>query len=388
MFVLASSIIIFLLLLSFLVVIHELGHYLVAKYFGVRVDEFGIGLPPKAKKLFTYDKTDFTLNWLPLGGFVKLAGEERTAEEKIAALKTGDTDDLFFTKPAWPRIAVLAAGPAVNFAFGIIAFAAMFTFMGVPQLVPLDQGVFVTAVMSNSPAEEAGIMLEDIILALVIDDNQQVITNTEDFVNLLTSQAGNTVELSIKRGDQTISTPVYVRTSDEVPAGEGAVGIGISSDRVDFVLGPWWQRPFLGAWHGMISAVDFGQLILESLGGMVTNLFAGRVPSEVSGPIGIVHVAYKQNLFGDGWLSSLNFAAILSINLAIINLLPIPALDGGRILFVLIEKLFGRNLKPGFEQNANLIGFALLLSLIALISLKDIGTIIGDLGGLSRIKFW
>lgn len=378
-----ESVLIFVFVLSFLVIIHELGHYFAARFFGVRIDEFGVGLPPKAKTLFHKWGTEFTLNWLPIGGFVKLAGEERHMEDKkVSKPKPGETDDLFFTKPAWPKVAILAAGAAVNFVFGIIAFSTLFTFIGVPQEVPLEQGVFVTAVSAESPALEAGIEPGDIILSILLSDLEaEPITDSNQFVELVNQNRGQEVILEISRQDEILEKEIYIRTEDEVPAGEGSIGVGIVGSTLEFVRGPWYERPFQGAWYGMVSSVGFGLEILRTLGNIFGDLFtSGQVPSDLAGPVGIAEIVHQENSLnqGVGWI--VNLAAVLSINLAILNLLPIPALDGGRIIFVLVEKVMGRNIQPAVEQYSNLVGFVFLISLIVLVTIGDISRIVSRLG--------
>lgn len=389
MFAILYSIALFLLLLTFLVIIHELGHYLVAKFFGVRVDEFGVGLPPKARTLFRRWGTEFTLNWLPIGGFVKLAGEERAVEDR-KPLKKGEVDDLFYTKGAWPRTAVLLAGPLVNFVFGIIVFGAIFTVMGIPQPVPLDQGVVVVGVAEDSPAAQAELEPMDLILAIIAADGTRTpIANTEQFIETVSQSAGETLGFEIEREEETLTKLMYVRTEAEIPEGSGALGVAIQSMTVEFVHYPWWQQPFRGAWYGMVSAVGFGGQILMGLGSMVGDLVSsGQVPADVSGPVGIARVIHQERLFQEGLEGILNIAAVLSINLAIINLLPIPALDGGRIMFVLVEKLVGNKFRPKIEQYANLVGFVFLIGLILLITIKDVGEIVSQLGWLNRLIPW
>jgi regulator of sigma E protease len=383
MFDIALAVIIFLVILSFLVIIHEFGHFFAARIFGVKVEEFGLGYPPKAKDLFTKWGTVFTLNWLPFGGFVRLSGEERSSQEQSSS-----NSYLFYNKPAWQRVIVLAAGAAVNFLFGILAFSIIFTIQGIPELRQLDQGLLITQVTQGSPAQESGLTPGDIILSYVQDGAQVPIQSIDQFTSHLDQVRGTQLALIVDRGAtldtiENEQTSVYVRSQEEIanPDQDGAVGIGISQETISFISYPWWQMPFRGAWTGLASAFSFGIAIFLGLGQMFQRIFmSGALPQDIAGPVGIAREVYQQKIFEGGILPTLNFAAVISINLAIVNLLPVPALDGGRIVVLILEKIFGKAFKPVYEQYANLFGFIFLLSLIILITIKDIGVIFSDIG--------
>lgn len=377
------TLLIFLLILSFLVLIHELGHFVMARRSGVRVEEFGIGYPPRAVRLFT-DKhgTDYTLNFLPFGGFVRLYGEE-TPESGDGVVEE-DARELFYRKPKRVRLAIIVAGAVINFLFGAVAFGAIYTKTGIPT--PLEY-VKVDEVVSASPAEAAGLVAGDKILGITPVDEFLTISSVDQFVNFLREHRGQEIVLDVERDGERIHQPIYVRSQEETPEGQGAIGVAISD--IEFRHYPLWQMPFRGMWVGLRSAVGFGWFLLGALGGMVRDLvFFGVVPKEVAGPVGIVYVAQKEGLLTSGWLSILNFSAVLSINLAIVNLLPFPALDGGRALFVLIEGVFGKPIKPGLERWANGLGMGLLLLLIVLISIRDIRTVVGEQMVWERLQGW
>ncbi len=366
---------VFILVLSFLVLIHEAGHFISAKIFGIRVEEFGLGYPPLAKKLFRRWGADFTLNWFPFGGFVRLGGEER--EEGEAKL---NDPELFYNKPAWQRIVVILAGAAVNFVFGVIAFGVIFTFLGIPEFVPLEKGVLFGAVGENSPASESGLLPGDIVLKAKVGEEYEEIGGTAEFIEVLKASEGEELEVVYQReGEAEKEVGVYVRSAEETPEGEGAIGVRIGEETLEYVRYPLWQMPFRGAKEGVLAAVDFGILIVASLYKMFKDLiFSGVVPEDVSGPVGIVYTASKQNILGEGILGILNFGAILSINLAIVNVLPIPPLDGGRAVFIALEKLLGERFDSEFERNANYFGFMLLVGLIILVSIRDVGMVVGE----------
>lgn len=377
------SIIGFVIVLSFLVIIHEIGHFVAARIFKIKVLEFGLGYPPKVKDLFRKWGTTFTLNWMPFGGFVRLAGEDRDlATNTSTQVKKSE---LFYVKPAWQRIIVLSAGAFMNFLFGIVAFSLLFTGLGIPEPRPLDQGVLITQISQGSPAEDSQLMPGDIIMSLLVADEYQPVESADAFIEATQNNAGSELTLQIQRNDfndqsETFETKVYVRTSDEIPENDGAIGIGIAEETIEFIQYPWWQMPFRGAKTGLISSFDFSWAILLGLADMVSGMFAGVVPTDVAGPVGIAREVYKEKIFEEGILPILNFTAIISINLAIVNLLPIPALDGGRILTLLLEKIFGKAFKPVYEQYANAIGFFFLITLIILITIKDIGVIFSSAG--------
>lgn len=377
------ALVVFILVLSFLVLIHEAGHAVAARIFGVKVYEFGFGYPPKARKLFWWKGIEFTLNWLPVGGFVRLAGEERDVEgeEHTTDTKT-KPEEMFYNKRKWQRISIILAGAIVNFIFGVMAFGVMFSILGIPEEIPVERGVLITDVAVDSPGEKAGLLPEDLITAVKISDQTQMVNSADEFVGLVKMEVGREVGLLIERHDETKDLSVYVRQESEIPVGEGAVGIGIADSKYEFVKYPLWQRPIRGAWYGIKAAIDFGWLILLTLGTMMREMiFAGTIPADVAGPVGIVYSAQKTGILNEGWLGLLNFAAILSINLAIVNVLPIPALDGGRALFVFLEKLMGKRFKPIYERYANVAGFVFLLALVGLISVRDVGVIIKDVLG-------
>jgi regulator of sigma E protease len=365
------TILIFIIILSFLVLIHELGHFLTAKKFGIKVEEFGMGYPPKALTLHKdKDGTEYTLNWLPFGGFVRMFGEDGalTSEGKSTQGKA------FFDKPVWQRMIVIIAGVSVNFIFGVIAFATIYTIMGIPTVI---DGVKINQVANGSPAQEAGLQSGDIITQIQTDELQFPIQDSAGFIAAAQQLAGETALVQFERAEQSQTTEVYVRTKEEVPADQGSIGVVIN----DFELKryPTWQMPFRGALVGLQSAVEFGVLLLKSLGGMVANIFTqGKLPVEVAGPVGIVHMAQKEGILTSGWLDRLNFAAILSINLAIINLIPFPALDGGRFIFLIYEGIRRKRINPKIEHYANFAGFLLLISMIVAVSARDISRVAQD----------
>lgn len=352
----------------------------------MRVDEFGLGYPPKVKKLFTWKGTEFSLNWLPFGGFVRLYGEERDENATSFDPIKAKASDKFYDKPAWQRVIVLLAGAFINLVFGMLAFSALFTIQGIPELRELENGIMISGISPDSPAAESGLQIGDVVRQISTGEQVITVSDADTFIETIKSQAGSSLIFSgdrdlINGGTEQFSATVYVRTQEEIPANQGSIGVEISNQIIEFVKYPIWQRPFRGMATGFESSINFSFLIVKGLGDMFGKIFSsGQVPTDVAGPIGIVHMAHTQNILSQGIISILNFAAILSINLAVVNVLPIPALDGGRVVFILFEKILGKNFKPVYEQYANALGFFVLISLIVLISVKDVGTIFTSVG--------
>jgi regulator of sigma E protease len=224
----------------------------------------------------------------------------------------------------------------------------------------------------------------DKVVAILSDEETLEINGIQDFKNKISPYAGSDATLVLEN-DQQIS--VYVRRTEEIPEGKGAIGVTISE--MDYVHYPLWQMPFRGIWLGLQTAVSFGFFLILMLWKIIKDLFAtGTVPADLAGPVGIGHQVVKQSLLTNDLFSVQNFsfAAIISINLAIMNLLPIPALDGGRAIFIFIEKIVGRKKLKKIEEKANSVGFILLLAMIILISIRDVKTIFIDLKVVDWIK--
>ncbi len=336
---------VFLAALSVLIFIHELGHFLVAKKAGVKVEEFGFGYPPRlwGKKV---GETIYSINWLPFGGFVRLHGEDYLEDGRKG-------ERALCNKSKLTRALVAFAGVAGNFLLGIVCFSVIYSFMGIPTKV--DE-VYIEAVAPRSPAQKAGLQPGEKIVSL----QGQPVKTSKEFVEIIEKDEGEEVFLVTDRGEYRI-----VPRRDP-PEGEGALGVAISN--VDLVFYPFWQMPFRGAWVGIKEAVGWGMMILMSIVTAVESLVAGIVP-EVAGPIGIYEIT--ANVVKQGWFLTLQFIGVLSVNLAILNLLPLPALDGGRLLFIGIETIIGKRVKPKIEQYVHMVGMALLIALMILVTFND-----------------
>src|SRR3989344_1318739 len=347
------TLLVFLLVLSFLVCIHELGHFVMARRAGVKVEEFGFGYPPKMWRFFKDKRgTEYTVNWLPFGGFVRLHGEDAEASQ----VTNGDTV-AFYAKKKRVRLVIIVAGAVMNFIFGAVAFGILYSKSGIPEQLGY---VLVEEVTADTPAAKAGLVRGDTIYGLMTDGVLAPIKTTIEFQTELAGRAGQTVTLSLGEGK---TKDVYVRKTEERPEGQGALGVAITDFRL--MQYPWWQMPVRGMWIGIKAAFGFGVFLLEALGKMLYDWVAtGVAPKDVAGPVGIVHLAQKEGLLTSGWEMILNFAAILSINLGVVNLLLFPALDGGRAIFVLLEGIIKKEKLAKVERAANMVGMALLLLMI------------------------
>lgn len=367
------SIILFILVLSFLIFIHELGHFIAAVKSGVVVEEFGIGYPPKAFKLFTWRGTDFTLNWIPFGGFVRMKGEEGPVEGESKPKTTGGE---FFKADAWKKLLIILAGPGVNFFFGVLVFAAVFTRSGIPHL--LTEGR-IAEVVENSPAAVAQLPTNVTITGVTPAEGEYISTPTVgEVIEVIGAYKGQTITLEttgqcdVLECEEVQNTyEVYVRTAEETPEGEGSIGIAF--EPVVYQHYPAWEMPFRGIVFGFQQAFELSMQIVAALGGMVSDIVTSRtVPDEVAGPVGIVHQAQETGILTGGFISIISFAALLSINLAVMNVLPIPPLDGGRAVLIVAEYILGKKHTEKIEYYLNYGGYFLLMGLIILITIRDV----------------
>ncbi|MEK7525251.1 MAG: M50 family metallopeptidase [Patescibacteria group bacterium] len=359
------QLVIFLAILSVLVLVHEWGHYIFAKIFGVKVDEFGFGLPPRARTLFTRKGTLFSLNWLPIGGFVKLYGEEYSKGDELLAGENGR----FYDQPARARAVILTAGVMMNFLLGIGLFAAVYSFVGIPVKT---ERVRIVEVVVDSPAAAAGLAIDERVVEFRFGEKTERITGTTQLVKLVTERAGNEVGLLVvdRAGNERL---VKVTPRKDPPEGQGALGVVLSN--VELTKYPWWQMPFRGAVVGLSEAIAWGRDIAGGLGKMVYGLVTGKgVPKDLAGPVGIYQVSGQ--VIKQGVLATIQFIGILSVNLAVLNILPFPALDGGRLIFLGVEKLIGKKRKNLVEGYVNTAGMVFLLSVMALITVRDIWRLI------------
>lgn len=363
------SILLFIIILAILILAHEFGHFIVAKRSGIRVDEFGIGFPPKiwGKKI---GETEYTLNLFPIGGFVKIFGETPDDE----SIKGPDAKRSFVNKPKYIQAAVLSAGVFFNILLAWFLISAGFM-IGLPTSVDeIPEGralqntsVVITDILSGSPAENIGLKVGDKILSLKSGENGIVLPSTEAMQEFIASRPGEDIVITIQRGKQPAEDVI-------IQPAEGIIerpAIGVAMDEIGILRLP----PYLALWEGAKLTASLTKATFFGLAEFFGSLFAGNADlSSVAGPVGIVGIVGDASEFGFIYLLSLT--ALISINLAIINLIPFPALDGGRLLFLLIETIKRSPIKPKVANTANMIGFVLLLLLMVIITYNDIVKIV------------
>ncbi len=356
------TVIIFLVILSILVLVHEAGHFIVAKLLKIKVEEFGFGLPPRAFGI-TRGETMYSINWLPIGGFVKLYGEDEAGagkpsfKVKSSKLKVKDEGRAFYARPIWQRALVVVSGVFMNFALAVVIITILFSVVGVA--VGGDK-VVVTDVINGAPAKQAGLRVGDTIEYI----GDVKITNPNQLVDITKQHLGEKLTLRIKNQESGIKN-LEITPRKEYPADQGPMGVAISQNIIN-VKYPWYKAPFVGVWEALRQSYAIGSGLVS----VVYNLFSkGAVPEGVAGPVGIAQLT---GLFCSNISTCLSFTGLLSLNLAILNILPIPALDGGRFLFILIEAVTRRKVNQKVESYAHAIGMVLLLTLIALITIHDL----------------
>ncbi len=353
------TIIYFLIILSVLVFVHELGHFLVAKYFDIRVDEFGLGYPPRARKLFSWRGTDFTLNWLPFGGFVKIFGENPNEE-----IEEKD-ERAFSSKNRGAQASVLFAGVFFNFLFAWILISIGFM-NGMPAPAGMNLPItnpktVITEIVPNSPAENAGLKSGDIIIGASRGGVNGDIDPLK--LSVFISSSNEPIEVLIKRGKEEFSKTI--NTSEAIVSGKPAIGVAMET------VGNVYLRLDRAIFEGLKVTTDLTWLTAESLGLFIGQIFIGQGDfSQVTGPVGLVGMV--GNVEALGFIYMLSFVALISINLSIVNLLPIPALDGGRLLIVCIEAIRRKNISPKIFNIANNLSFGLLLLLMLIITFRDV----------------
>ena len=346
--------------LGFLIFIHELGHFLAAKWMGVRVHEFGFGYPPRMFKMFEHDGVEYTLNWLPFGGFVRMAGEDGDFESKGSLP----------TIAPWRRIIVMAAGPFMNILTAVVIYAILLM-AGVPQFIG-DQAtlpVQIVGVDAESPAALAGLQANDIILSIA---GQEVI-GIDAVSDAIQTNAGQEVDVVVRRGEEDVIVSLRPRLPEEIPAGRGSAGVQIttyvSAENVELVK----YGPIEALIGGMKQTWMMIVLMIEGLTTMLRGLILPDVPAPEGGVGGLVAIGrITAEIAQQGWRDLLSLTAFLSINLAILNMLPIPALDGGRIIFALVEMISRRRIPPEKEALVHFAGFAVLITLMVVVTFVDI----------------
>jgi len=357
----------FLVIFSALILVHEWGHFQAARSCGVKVEEFGLGLPPLAKKLWKDKKgTTYTLNWLPLGGFVRMKGEDSFDKKMLKA------KDSFAAQPVWQRIMIVCAGVFMNFVTGFVLLAVVAmtgsstlvgqanldTFLAQNEAEILENktaGVLISGFSEDSLLPELGIKKYDFIRTL---DGIEF-EDFESFQSYLTQNAGTKVGLGISRRDFEFEKTVTVSQDGK---------LGFATSGIFYQIQTRYT-PGKAVIHAGNEVIRMTSLIFSSLGDLGRSLAGGKVPEDIGGPVAIA----KETFYRASNLSALvSFAAMLSVTLAVFNILPIPALDGGRLIFLVFEGITRRRVSQTWEMRIHGLGYIFLLGLIALITFKDI----------------
>ena len=387
------TIVIFILVLSFLVVAHEFGHFIVARKSGMKVYEFGIGFPPRAGGIYRDPKTKkwrfisgkgksrlaetvggeqrieefpatlYSINWLPLGGFVKIKGEN--GED------AGERDSFGYQK-TWKKLATLVAGVTMNFLVAAVLLGIGFMIglptdvsRGIPEggILIEEPKVFIQSVVADSPAEKAGIKAGDIVTMI----GEERVLGSMQLTEIVHERAGTKLTLSLERATETLEIAVMSEVLEGEFGSDGRARLGVLLADAGVIRFPWYsalEKGFIAAFSGLIAVFVGLYLLLKTL------IFGGGMAFDVAGPVGIAAIVGNSARQGINHL--IQVTAMISLSLAAINILPIPALDGGRALFVIIEKLTGRKVPLKYEQLAHTIGFVLLMLLIVFVTFKDV----------------
>lgn len=321
-----------------LIFAHELGHFLVAKKMGLLVEEFGFGFPPR---MFSWKRgeTTYSVNWLPFGGFVRIYGED--AADVKTDVPPGRS---FAAQRAWKRALIVVAGVVMNFMFGWFLLSLIFM-IGTPK------ALFISQVLPDSPALSAGLKAQDQI---------QGFSTAKDFIDYINRNRGKEIVLAVRRGPETLEFKAVPRLKEEAALGVALVESG--TERQAFVPAVWNSlKASVGAVVGIVAG------FITLFGGLFTG---GHVAADVVGPVGVFGVASQAGQLGILYVVQL--VALISLNLTVLNIFPFPALDGGRLLFIILEKIKGSPLNPKFERAANAAGFALLLALMIAVTVRDV----------------
>lgn len=368
-------VIIFILTILLLVIIHELGHYFAAKKFNIKVLEFGFGIPPRAwgKKI---GETIWSLNWLPFGGFVRLLGEDETDEDVL------DNKRSFAAQSVWKRIVVVIAGVAMNLLLAWALFYVVLGVQGFKTKLPLltdykftgvnqnvETAIVVGSIAKDSPAESAGLKEGDRVIAL----NGQKVNESDKFVQEVKAGAGKEIVLTISDIQDNNRREVKLIPRENPPAGQGALGISLGGLKtVNLSFDSMTQKLFAGPVYSYNLIGYSGKILGDTVGYAFKEKDLAPVSNAVAGPVGITAVVQQILAVENPVLPYLDFVAALSLNLAVVNVLPFPGLDGGRLLFLIIEAITRKKTHAVIEKYVHTIGLVVLLSLIILITISDV----------------
>ncbi len=351
--------------LSLLILSHEAGHFLCAKLFGLKVDEFGIGFPPriwawrsvknKGTLRETQGETEYSFNWLPFGGFVRISGErgefamvEENPIDGITEAEPGQANKRsFFVQPTWKKSFIVLAGIVINFILGWLL-------VSIVLMVGTPKALVIAGTEPGSPAAAAHIAAGDVI---------KNFTDAQSFISYVDAHRDQSMQIALLRNGKEVDVTVTPRTS--AGPNQGLVGVSLSE-------GGTAREPFFQAlWDGLQTSFILAGMIFQTLWQLIKNLFVhASLLQGVVGPVGIFGVAEESGKIGVIYLVQL--LGIISLNLAVVNLIPFPALDGGRFLMVIIEKIKGSAIPEKVETWINGLGFAFLLLLMILLTIRDV----------------
>lgn len=368
------TIAVFVFTLLVLVISHEFGHFITAKKFGVRVLEFGFGIPPKiwGKKI---GQTLVSINWLPIGGFVRLFGEDEV-DDKVLKSK-----DSFAAQPVWQRIAIVIAGVVMNLLLAVALFYIVLAAEGFKEKIPLltsynfvgvnqvnESLILIGAISPDSPAAQAGINPGDRVVAI----NGNKLQDSKQLIDFTKQHAGEKITLTLAdEQDKTRNVEVVPRVNP--PAGQGPLGVELGTVEVANI---YYSTPSQKIFSGFVHSYNLSAYSFNILGSLIASAFETHnlqpVSDSLSGPVGVTKLTGAILQTKAPLIPYLNFVAILSLNLAIINILPFPALDGGRLFFLAIEGIFHRKVRADIERFIHTAGMALLILLMVLITFSDI----------------
>lgn len=353
----ARTLVLFVITFTAIIAVHEFGHYLTARLLGMKVLEFAFGFPPKVVSI-VHGGISYSINAIPFGGFVRILGQD-----DFAIHQEGEGDPRAFTsKPWWAQAIVLVAGVTMNVLLALVVLTAAFA----SGTTAPNGDVRVDLVAAGSPAEAAGIKVDDIVRSI---DGKQV-TSSRDLVAAVRAKARteSEVTLQIERNGRPLP-PIKAVPRAEPPEGQGPLGI-----RLEDVQGPIAVALPEAFGQAVSLTRDVVVQILELPGQLISARGTGDGPA-VSGPIGILQVTGQVAQFGVA--TFLKLVGVLSINLAVLNIVPFPGLDGGRLFFVLVAGIFRKRLSPQLEAAVHAVGFALLLLLLVVVSISDIRRVVG-----------
>ncbi|PID52547.1 MAG: RIP metalloprotease RseP [Candidatus Moraniibacteriota bacterium] len=393
-----TTILIFLIILGVLIFVHEMGHFFTAIRNGVVAHEFGFGFPPRAigvvknengkwkiiygNREYYGENTLYSLNIIPLGGFVRIKGEnplheddvkdfEKLSEADKEYVRMSEDPDSFAKQSGWVRFKILVAGVVMNFVLAWVLISIVLMF-GAPEpndelidpsMIVANIGVQIVEVESGSPAEEIGLKVGDSVKKVCGGNSCVDIESADHLRDTIFAHQGEEIQVDVQRGKDILTVSGVPRTN--VSEGQGA--LGISMMETVLVKYPWYEA----LWEGVMRVINLTAMILIAFGNIIVSLITGQgVGAEVAGPVGIAMMTEQMKDLGFVYL--LQFAAILSVNLGIINILPIPALDGGRILFVFIEKIKGSPVNHKVEGMMHTVFFVVLIGFMLFITVRDV----------------